>query len=91
VTSADPADQQTALGNLDQVPFSTGTGKSTRLPLTLLMNPPNNAPPQGICTIPSLTIQPAGTSCPNNAPNFGSVTGTIGGSRAFTWGFHITY
>lgn len=86
VTSADPTDQQTAKQNLDQVPFSTGTGRSTQLPLTLSLNPP-----QGICSIPSLTIQPGGTQCPNNAPNFGSVTGTIGGSRAVTWGFHITY
>jgi hypothetical protein len=29
--------------------------------------------------------------CPNNAANFGSVTGTIGGSRAIVMGFHITY
>jgi hypothetical protein len=86
VTSADPSDQQTAQANLDQVPFSTGSGKNTRLPLTLSL-----AGQQGICSIPSLTIQPSGTDCPNNAPNFGSVTGTIGGSRAFTWGFHITY
>jgi hypothetical protein len=86
VTSADPGDQQTARTNLDQVPYSSGTGKGTLLPLTLSL-----ADQQGICTIPSLTIQPGGTKCPNNAPNFGSVTGTIGGSRAITWGFHITY
>ena len=35
VTSNDPTDQQSALANLDQVPFSTGTGKSTQLPLNL--------------------------------------------------------
>jgi hypothetical protein len=88
VTSADPADQQSALGNLDQVPFSTGTGKATQLPLTLQLNPPQG--PQGTCTITPLTI--AGTSaCPNNAANFGSATGTIGGSRAVVMGFHITY
>jgi len=89
VTSNITADQQSALGNLDQIPFTTGSGKSTQLPLTLL-GP--NAPggPQGTCTITPLTI--AGTSnCPNNAANFGSVTGTIGGSRAFTMGIHITY
>ena len=85
VTSNDPADQQSALTNLDQIPFSTGSGKGTRLPLTLSLNPP-----QGTCTLPDLTI--SGTStCPNNAANFGSVTGTIGGSRAVTMGFHITY
>jgi hypothetical protein len=85
VTSNDPVDQQSALGNLDQVPFSTGSGKGTRLPLTLGLTPP-----QGTCTLSALTI--TGTStCPNNAANFGSVTGTIGGNRAFTMGIHITY
>jgi Carboxypeptidase regulatory-like domain len=87
VTSNNPTDQQSALVNLDQVPFSTGTGKNTRLPLTLSLNPP-----QGTCTIQSLTI--AGTNpptCPNNAANWGSVTGTIGGSRAFTMGFHVMF
>ncbi len=82
VTSANPTDQSTALANLDQVPFSTGTGKSTQLPLTL-----GNG--DSYCN-PNLYV--TGTSyCPNNAANFGSVTGTIGGSRAFTMGFHITY
>ena len=33
VTSNDPADQQSALANLDQVPYANGTGKSTLLPL----------------------------------------------------------
>jgi hypothetical protein len=85
VTSNNATDQQSALGNLDQIPFSTGTGKSTALPLTL-----NLAPPQGTCTLSALTI--AGTSsCPNNAANFGSVTGTIGGARAFTMGVHVTF
>jgi hypothetical protein len=82
VTSNDPTDQQTALANLDQVPFSTGTGKSTTLSTKLQIG-------QGTCTS-ALTI--AGTNtCPNNAANFGSVTGTIGGSRAFTMGFHIMF
>ena len=90
VTSNDPGDQQSALGNLDQVPFSTGTGKATQLPLQLSLNPP-----QGTCTLAALTIvnpkNPNQQNCPNNAADFGSVTGTIGGSRAFTMGFHITY
>src|SRR5208282_5826211 len=30
VTSNDPTDQKTALANLDQVPYSTGSGKSTQ-------------------------------------------------------------
>ena len=82
VASNDPVDQQSALANLDQVPVSTGSGRGTQLPLKL-------SPGQGTCT-DALTI--AGTnSCPNNAANFGSVTGTIGGSRAFTMGIHITY
>ncbi|MDR3772876.1 MAG: carboxypeptidase regulatory-like domain-containing protein [Terracidiphilus sp.] len=89
VTSNDPADQQSALGNLDQVPFTTGTGKQTQLPLTLL-GPNAVGGPQGTCTITPLTI--AGTNnCPNNAADFGSATGTIGGARAFVMGFHITY
>jgi hypothetical protein len=93
VTSNSAADQQSALGNLDQVPFSTGTGKSTQLPLTLSLNPP-----QGTCTILPLTIgynsntgKSTTSTCPNNAANFGSATGTIGGSRAIVMGFHITY
>jgi hypothetical protein len=85
VTSNSQTDQQSALGNLDQVPFATGTGRSVQLPLTLSLSPP-----QGTCTIPSLTIANT-SSCPNNAANFGSATGTIGGSRAFVMGFHITY
>ena len=89
VTSSDPGDQQSALGNLDQLPFSTGTGKATQLPLTLQLLPQNGGP-QGTCTIQALTI--AGTNtCPNNAANWGSVTGTIGGSRAFTMGFHVIF
>jgi hypothetical protein len=85
VTSSDPADQQSAKVNLDQIPFSTGTGKATQLPMTLSLTPP-----QGTCTLAALTIANT-SSCPNNAANFGSVTGTIGGNRAFTMGFHITY
>jgi hypothetical protein len=85
VASNDPADQQSALANLDQVPFATGSGKGTRLPLTLSLNPP-----QGTCTLSALTITNT-NNCPNNAANFGSATGTIGGSRAITMGIHITY
>jgi hypothetical protein len=85
VTSSDPTDQQSALTNLDQVPFSSGTGKATQLPLKLDASPVA----QGTCTA-ALTV--TGTNqCPNNAANFGSVTGTIGGNRAFTMGIHITY
>ncbi|HUH61860.1 MAG TPA: hypothetical protein VLZ50_02635, partial [Terracidiphilus sp.] len=66
-------------------PFSTGSGKSTALPLTLNLNPP-----QGTCTLSALTITGT-TTCPNNAANFGSVTGTIGGNRAITMGVHVTF
>lgn len=82
VTSNDPGDQQSAMANLDQLPTANGTGKSTRMPLQLQNG-------QGYCT-PGLFIG-GQTTCPNNAANFGSVTGTIGGSRAFTMGIHITY
>jgi hypothetical protein len=84
VTSNDPGDQQSALTNLDQVPFASSTGKGTLLPLKL-------QPGQGTCTA-GLTVTNSNPSyCPNNAANFGSVTGTIGGNRAFTMGIHITY
>jgi hypothetical protein len=82
VTSPDPNDQQSTLHNLDQVPYVTGTGKGIRSPLTV----PNGS---GLCSDPYV-IQ--GTnSCPNNAANFGSVTGTIGGNRAVTMGLHMTF
>jgi hypothetical protein len=34
-------------------------------------------------------VSPLG--CVNNDANIGSVTGTIGGARAFTMGLHIIY
>ncbi len=82
------ADQATNNGrgsagtNLDQVPFATGTGKSTQLS-PYLSNGQSYCTPAGYIT--------GTTTCPNNAANFGSVTGTIGGSRAIVMGFHITY
>ena len=82
VTSSDPADQQSTLANLDQLPYSTGSGKTTRLPTTIPLG-------VGTCSSPYAISNTAG--CPNNAANFGSATGTIGGSRAFTMGIHITY
>ena len=85
VTSNNPVDQQSALANLDQVPFAAGTGKATRLPLTLDSTPI----PQGPCT--SAQTITGTTKCPNNAANFGSATGTIGGSRAVTMGVHLTF
>jgi hypothetical protein len=82
VTANNPTDQQSALTNLDQVPFSTGSGKSTQLSPQLQIG-------QGTCTA-ALTIANTST-CPNNAANFGSITGTIGGSRAFTMGIHVAF
>jgi hypothetical protein len=82
VTSNDPTDQQTALANLDQVPYATGSGKSTLLS-------PKLSNGQSYCT-PNLYVT-GQTYCPNNAANFGSVTGTIGGARAFTMGLHVTF
>jgi hypothetical protein len=64
------------------VPFTTGTGKTTQLSPLLQIG-------QGTCTA-ALTIANTST-CPNNAANFGSATGTIGGSRAFTMGFHVMF
>jgi hypothetical protein len=80
-TSNSAGDQQSALTNLDQKPITSGSGKSTIIPLYL-------QPGQGSCTN-SNTVGAAG--CPNNGANFGSVTGTIGGSRAFTMALHFTY
>ena len=82
VTSPDPADQQSALANLDQLPYATGSGKATRLPTQIPIG-------VGTCSAPYAISNTAG--CPNNAANFGSATGTIGGARAFTMGIHITY
>ena len=79
-TSGNPVDQQSALANLDQLPYSNGTGRGLTIP-TLI--------PLGAGTCVSAYAIPGG--CPNNAANFGSVTGTIGGARAFTMGIHITY
>jgi len=83
VTTNSSVDQQTTLANLDQVPLATGTGKSLRQPLEI-------AP---TTTTTRCTAQNEGADgmCPNNAANFGSVTGTIGGARAFTMGLHVTF
>ena len=79
-TSANPADQASALTNLDRLPFHNGSGKTTTIPTTLSVG-------QGSCTAGTITS----TTCPNNGANFGSVTGTIGGNRAIVMGLHITY
>ncbi len=81
-TSNAPGDQQSALSNLDRLPIVNGTGKGITLPTQIAVG-------TGTCTTTSAI--PGTTNCPNNAANFGSVTGTIGGSRAITMGLHITY
>jgi hypothetical protein len=80
-TSNSTADQQSALTNLDQLPYHTGSGKTTQIPLELPLN-------IGSCTAYSAVNS---NGCANNGANFGSVTGTIGGGRAITMGIHIVY
>jgi len=82
VTSPSPADQQSALTNLDQIPYTTGSGKTTQVPTLIPLNTP------GKTCVAAYAI-PGG--CPNNAATFGSVYNTIGGSRVVTMGIHITY
>ena len=80
VTSPSPIDQQSALANLDQLPYSTGSGKGTNVPLQI---------PIGTRTCVAVYAIPGG--CPNNSANFGSVYSTIGSNRMVTMGFHFTY
>jgi hypothetical protein len=78
-TSNSAVDQQSALTNLDQLPFHNGSGKTTTIPTTL---------PAGTLSCSKATIT---GGCPNNGANFGSVTGTIGGSRVVTMDLHIVF
>ncbi|MGO8759929.1 MAG: carboxypeptidase-like regulatory domain-containing protein [Terracidiphilus sp.] len=82
VTSNLPADQQSALQNLDQLPYSTGSGSNLNVPTIIPLN-------QGTCFPKGSNATPSG--CPNNAANFGSVYNSIGGNRTITMGFHFTY
>jgi hypothetical protein len=84
VTSPKPTDQATTKANLDQIPYATGSGRGTVIPTQI---------PVGVrtCAATNAVTGPNGTGCPNNAANFGSVTGTIGGARAVTMGLHITF
>jgi hypothetical protein len=85
-TSNSPTDQASALARLDQVPYTNGTGKGLTVPLQI----PVGA--QGTTCIASEAITAFGTNgCPNNGSTFGSVLGTIGGSRAITFGVHFNY
>ena len=86
VTSPDPNDQQSTLHNLDQIPYATGSGRTTKLPLTV-PDRSQGGPPA--CSAPYYIANTS--TCPNNAANFGSATSTIGGNRAITMGVHITF
>ena len=85
VTSNLTGDQQSALANLDQKPVTNGSGKGLTIPTTIPVSPTGIGP----CTLSNAIS--ASQGCPNNGANFGSVTGTIGGSRAITMSLHITY
>jgi hypothetical protein len=89
-TSNSTVDQQSALANLDRLPYYTGSGKTTQIPLQLA---PNTLNAQGvnICTSSNIVTSPTSAGCPNNGANFGSVTGTIGGNRAITMALHVTF
>jgi hypothetical protein len=82
-TSNKPADQQSALARLDQIPYVNGSGKGLTVPNQIPINAPNTT-----CTSSSAINS---NGCANNASTFGSVLGTIGGNRAITMGIHITY
>jgi hypothetical protein len=88
VTSNSPSDQQSALHNLDQVPFTSGTGKGIQAPTTI---PVGTQDANGVVRCVSYNAISNTQGCPNNAANFGSVTGAIGGSRAITMGVHLTF
>ena len=81
MTGNNATDQSSALANLDQLPYSTGSGKGLTIPTLIPLN-------TGTCVKP---YNINSTGCPNNAATFGSVLGTIGGNRAFTMGMHITF
>ena len=93
-TSPAAGDQQTALVNLDQKPYYTGSGKGIMIPTTIPAQAMNS---QGVvvCSqsnyLPNQNPGVVPDKCPNNGANFGSVTGTIGGNRAITMALHITF
>ena len=89
VTSNNSTDQQSALTNLDELPYRTGSGRSTQIQTTI----PVNTPGTNCITGSSNVIPgPGGNNyCPNNAANFGSVYNTIGSNRVITMGLHVTF
>jgi hypothetical protein len=88
VASGSSVDQQSALHNLDQIPYTSGTGKGIQSPTTI---PINTTDSNGVVRCVAYNAISNTQGCPNNAANFGSVTGAIGGSRAFTMGIHVTF
>jgi hypothetical protein len=92
VTANDTVDQQSALHNLDQLPYFTGTGKGIQIPTTIPVGVMNS---QGVVPCAFNEISAPGTggvnACPNNGDNFGSVQNTIGGGRAITMALHIVF
>jgi Carboxypeptidase regulatory-like domain len=92
VTSPLTADQQSALNNLDEKPYFTGSGKTIQIPTEI---PVGAANAQGVVPCAFGTIKAPGTTgvsaCPNNGDNFGSVQNTIGGGRAITMELHLVF
>ena len=88
VTSNSSVDQLSAKHNLDQIPYTTGTGRGTQAPTTI---PIGTQDANGVVRCVAYNAISTSQGCPNNAANFGSVTGAIGGSRAFTMGMHLTF
>ena len=84
VAGNNATDQQTALSNLDQLPFATGSGKSTQIQTMI----PANATPTCVNGDSNYI---SGLGCPNNAANFGSVYNTIGSNRIITMGLHVIF
>jgi len=87
VSSGNAGDQLSTKQNLDQIPYTTGTGRGIQSPTTIPLNTVTNGVDRCIASNAISTAQ----GCPNNADNFGSVTGTIGGNRAITMGLHVTF
>jgi hypothetical protein len=90
VSSNNPVDQQSALQNLDELPYRTGTGRTTQVQTTIPVNTPGtNCISGGSNVIPG--SNGGGSYCPNNAANFGSVYNTIGSNRIITMAVHVTF
>jgi hypothetical protein len=84
-TKNNPTDQQSALSNLDELPYSTGSGKSLTVPLNIPLNA------TGGCITGGSNVLSASQGCPNNASTFGSVYNTIGSNRMITMGLHVSF